>query len=121
MTIKQFEPFLTEETKKKVELENEKYDRFLLLHELLGKMTSFSPDIEALRNATIALASLAHKISRAFTHGYFGLKEEAMGKKDESEALYNEITEYLSLVEAGIDSFVETHPITFEEAANEEQ
>lgn len=51
-------------------------------------------------------------VDRAFDFGYLSLKPEKYYSDEEASiALLKEIREYLELVEAGIESFVATHPV----------
>lgn len=61
-------------------------------------------------------------IKAAFDFGYLAVYEDGPEfPKAERIELYQEIAEYMQLVRAGIESFVETHPIKFiEEEANAE-
>lgn len=53
------------------------------------------------------------KIDQAFGLGLLSLPIQKVGTAEERSALYQEIIEYLQLVQMGIDSFVEAHPIKF--------
>ena len=51
------------------------------------------------------------KITQAFGLGLLSIPIPKIGTDAERSALYREIIEYLQLVQIGLDSFVEAHPI----------
>lgn len=51
------------------------------------------------------------KITQAFGLGILSITIDEIGNDEERSVLYQEIIKYLQLVQAGIDSFVATHPI----------
>jgi hypothetical protein len=51
------------------------------------------------------------KITQAFGLGILSPSIDTLGSDEERSTMYQEIIEYLQLVQAGIDSFVATHPI----------
>ena len=113
MNANQFEPYIKGISMEAHRIEKEQYETFLRKH-LIGKMLGIgagNQEVEAFRDATFAAAALVHKIHIAFTHGYFAVEDEVLGTEEERTKLYREITEYISPVESGIDSFLETHPI----------
>ncbi|MBR6377904.1 MAG: hypothetical protein IKS05_09120 [Oscillospiraceae bacterium] len=62
--------------------------------------------------ATLEAERVKLLVNRAFDFGYLSLEPDKYYSDEEASiALLKEIREYLELVEAGIESFVATHPI----------
>lgn len=111
MKAEQLEAWVEPWVKKKLEEDRRRYEESQVALGFISKMMSLSPANTAYKEACMACMEARHKLRVVFDYGYLALKRDAIGDEEVQIALFREIAEYLRLVGAGIDSFVDTHPI----------
>ena len=116
MKISELRNYIMEGSKDKLAEREERFRMACKVSELFEKITeSVAPfDFTPERLHRLALQEGARtilKIDQAFGLGLLSLPNQKVGTAEERSALYQEIIEYLQLVQTGIDSFVEAHPI----------
>lgn len=116
MKISELRNYIMEGSKDKLEEREEHFRMACKFSERLEKtFESVVPfDFTPERLHRLALQESARtilKFEQAFGLGLLSLPIQKVGTDEERSALYQEIIEYLQLVQTGIDSFVEAHPI----------
>lgn len=78
----------------------------------ISSMAPFDFSAEKLHRQALQEAQKTElKMDQAFGLGLLSIPIAKFGSDAERSALYTEIIEYLQLVQVGLDSFVEAHPI----------
>lgn len=116
MKISELRNYIMEESKDKLIKREEHFRIACKFSELFEKITeSVAPfDFTPERLHRLAIQESARtilKLEQAFGLGLLSLPIQKVGTDEERSALYQEIIEYLQLVQTEIDSFVEAHPI----------
>lgn len=115
MKIEQFVNYIWPSAKKLRNDFLEKQQRAKAVSSLMEIVHGIKPDSNdhLFKLAMDEANRLTTKIKLAFDFGYLALDYEKKIFYNEEEVVqrYKEIIEYLQLVQAGIDSFVATHPI----------
>lgn len=124
MKIEQFVNYIWPSAKKLRNDFLEKQQRAQAVSNLIEIVHGIKPDSNdhLLKLAMDEANRLTTKIKLAFDFGYLALDyEKIFYNEEEVVQRYKEIIEYLQLVQAGIDSFVATHPIrAIEEGASDD-